>query len=60
MKKKKNRMDSAEIWIDGELVETVKITFPGQLWRAMDKLPDNSTVICKWTNGKQKTFKVSR
>lgn len=60
MKKTDNRMDSAEIWIDGELVETVKIAFPSQLWRAMDKLPDNSTVICKWINGKQKTFKVSR
>ena len=60
MKKKENRMESAEIWIDGELVETVKILFPSQPWRVMDKLPNNSTVICTWTNGKQKTFKVSR
>ena len=60
MKKKEIEMESAEIWIDGELVETIKIAFPSQLWRAMDKLPNNSTVICKWTNGKQKSFKVSR
>ena len=60
MKKKENRMESAEIWVDGELVETVQILFPSQLWRAMDRLPNNSTVICKWTNGKQKSFKISR
>lgn len=60
MKKRDDKLGSAEIWIDGELVETIQISFPGQLWRAMDRLPNNSTVICKWTNGKQKSFKVSR
>ena len=60
MKKKEIKMESADIWVDGELVETIKIEFPSQLWRAMDKLPDNSTVVCKWTNGRRKTFKVSR
>lgn len=59
MKKKEIKMESAEIWIDGELVETIQILFPSQLWRAMDKLPNNSTVICKWTDGRQKSFKVS-
>ncbi len=60
MKKKEDKLGSAEIWIDGELIKILQISVPSQLWRVMEQLPNNSTVICKWTNGKQKTFKVSR
>ena len=60
MKKNEDEMKLAEIWLDGELVETVQISFPGQLWRAMDRLPSGAEIVCTWKSGRKKTFKISR
>ncbi len=60
MKKKEDKLGSAEIWIDGELVKILQILFPSQLWRTMDRLPSGAEIVCTWKSGRKKIFKISR
>ena len=60
MKKNEDEMKFAEVWLEGELIETVQINAPAKLWRTMDRLPSGAEIVCTWKSGRKKTFKISR